>query len=52
MLKTKKWILFFLIAAVMLLSAFAFMGFSTNVSAYAESDLWNSRTIYLYITVV
>lgn len=46
MTKTKKVVLSLLIAAVMLLSAFALMGFTTNVSAYADSKTYFSNEEY------
>lgn len=46
MIKTKKVVLSLLIAMVMLLSAFALMGFTTNVSAYADSKAYFSDEKY------
>lgn len=46
MTKTKKIVLSLLIAMVMLLSAFALMGFTTNVSAYADSKTYFSNEEY------
>lgn len=46
MTKTKKVVLSLLIAVVMLLSAFALMGFTTNVSAYADSKTYYSNEEY------
>lgn len=46
MIKTKKVVLSLLVAMVMLLSAFALMGFTTNVSAYADSKAYFSDEKY------
>ena len=46
MTKTKKIVLSLLIAAVMLLSAFALMGFTTNTTAYADSKTYFSNEEY------
>ena len=46
MTKTKRFTLNLLIAIVMLLSAFALMGFTTNVSAYADSKTYFSDEKY------
>lgn len=46
MTKAKKVVLSLFIAAVMLLSAFALMGFTTNVSAYADSKTYFSNEEY------
>lgn len=46
MSKTKKILLSLFVAMVMLLSAFALMGFTTNVSAYADSKTYFSDEEY------
>ena len=46
MTKIKKILLSLFVAMVMLLSAFALMGFTTNVSAYADSKTYFSNEKY------